>query len=100
MSARSYDLNSTKKQSNIRVIGDLDKEVLLHGHSVVKIYGWNNKVTLDSCGYKTPTTKVTINRALEQITSGYAVIQKKGEWFLSTPDSQLTPFTDGMSINL
>lgn len=101
MSASSFDIQVlNKKQSNIVVtkssLNALD--VKLHGHLVFSF--WNNEIKLNSCGYKTPTTKTAINRALSQLHLSYTVVQKKSEWFLSTPDSQLIPFTDGMSINL
>lgn len=100
MSARSFDINSTKKQSNIQVKRSaFGLNVLLHNHNVFTIF--HSGVILDSCGWKTTTTKVAINRAFAQIPKmkGYAVVQKKGVWYVSKPDNSLVEFTDGMSIN-
>ncbi len=101
MSARSYDLNSTKKQGIIQVIRE-SSSVYVQLHNTIVIAVGPMGTILNSGGYRTATTKVAINNALKQLRDfqGYAVVQKKGEWFVSTPDSQLIPFTDGMSINL
>jgi len=101
MSARSFDLNSMKKQGIIQVsIEGSFKNVKLHNTIIVGIHECG--VTLNSGGWRTATTKVAINNALKQLRGfqGYAVVQKKGEWFVSCSDNSLVPFTDGMSINL
>ena len=94
MSARSFDINKTKKQSNIKVMrGDGIITVLLHGHPVVVING--TEVKISSCGYKTVTTKTAINRALEQLGITLRVRQAKGIWYFG----QLV-FEDDMLITL
>lgn len=50
---------------------------------------------IDSCGYRTSTTKERINRYLP---SGYYLYQEDYEWFLKTPDGE-REFTDGMRID-
>lgn len=100
MSARSFDINSTKKQSMIRVtLEENSRCVMMYQTCIV---AWNfSGVTLNSGSWRTATTKVAINRALAQIprAKGYAVVQKKGVWYVSKPDNSLVEFTDGMSIN-
>lgn len=101
MSARSFDINCSKKQGNIVVTRE-SHSVCVKLHNTVVIAINHSGATLNSGGYRTATTKVAINNALKQVRSFafYQVVQKKGQWFLSTPDSQLIEFTDGMSINL
>lgn len=101
MSARSFDINCTKKQGIIQVTRESHSVcVMLHNTVVIAIN--ESGATLNSGSWRTATTKVAINNALRQLRgfTGYAVVQKKGEWFLSCPDNSLKPFTDGMSINL
>lgn len=53
-----------------------------------------DRYRLDSCGYRTRTTKERINRRLPY---GYRVKQRDHEWLLDTPDG-VYDFTDGMTI--
>lgn len=101
MSARSFDINSSKKQGIIQVSRE-SSSICVKLHNTVVIAINDSGATLNSGGWRTATTKVAINNALKQVRgfAQYAVVQKKGNWFVSTPDSQLIPFTDGMSINL
>ena len=101
MSARSFDINTLNvKQTNITVEKS-DANVLrveLHGHLVFSFF--NNVIELSSCGYRTSTTKVTINRALSQLgLQDYGVFRKKGEWFLNTPKGTVE-FKDGMNVRI
>ena len=92
MSARSFDINVTRKQSNIQVTkNDSGISVLLHGHKIANCCF--NVITLDSCGWKTPTTKTAINRALEQFGRSERVSQVKGQWFVDGQE-----FKDGMKL--
>lgn len=98
MSARSFDINSTRKQSNIQVIQEGETKCVKLHNTVV--FGLNRSgMTLNSGGWRTSTTKIAINRAISQTISGYGVFQKKGQWFVSCPDNVVLPFVDGMSIN-
>jgi hypothetical protein len=100
MSARTFDINKTKKFDNVRVINDSEKiSVILHSTEVVRFDKVENKVYLSSGGWQTPTTKTAINNALRQIESltGQSlpgVFQKKGEWLLTDG----TEFKDGMEL--
>lgn len=100
MSARSFDINKTKKQGNVTVInGESKLSVILHFTEVVRFDKVQNKVFLSSGGWRTPTTKTAMNNALKQLESltGQSlpgVFQKKGEWFLSNGQE----FQDGMEL--
>jgi hypothetical protein len=100
MSARTFDINKTKKYGNVTVINnELGIAVVLHMAEVVVYSESLNKIYLSSGGWKTPTTKTAINNALRQIESltGQnlpSVFQKKGEWLLTDG----TQFRDGMEL--
>jgi hypothetical protein len=100
MSARTFDINKTKKYGNVTVINSESKiSVILHSTEVIKFDKVENKVYLSSGGWHTPTTKTAINNALRQIESltGQnlpSVFQKKGEWLLTDG----TEFKDGMEL--
>lgn len=101
MSARSFDINKLyKKQSMITVSiqGD-SKCIMMYRTCIVAVN--NSGITLNSGGWRTPTTKVAINRALDQIpqTKGCQVFQKYGVWYLSKADGTKIEFKDGMTIN-
>jgi hypothetical protein len=108
MSARSFDINKTTKQSNIRVTNNNSvTTVELHGHPVFSFIRLNQVIQLSSCGYRTVTTKTAINRAFSQLGLSYTVFQKRGLWFLNKRTehenfytNEEIEFVDGMSINL
>lgn len=56
-------------------------------------------VILNSGGWRTVTTKTRMNQAANQFGLGYGVYQRKGEWFVDTPDGQTLEFKDGMMID-
>ena len=99
MSARSFDINCLKKQANIKV-SRTEQTIYVDLHKTTVFIYDNDMIQLNSGGWKTPTTKVAINRALSQLNINYAIVQKKGQWFVSCPDNTLIEFTDGMSISL
>ena len=69
--------------------------VIYHNTKVVK---WDkDKITLDSGGWRTKTTKNRMNQASNQFGLGFQVYQSKGEWFVSTKDGEME-FEDGMEI--
>ncbi len=98
MSARSLDINGKMNQGNIKVIKYPDMNILdvkLHDNLIVSRTG--NQVTLSSCGWKTPTTKVAINNCLGQMNCPVYIEQRKGNWYLMTENGKLD-FVDGMTI--
>ena len=102
MSARSYTLDK-RRQGNITVERDLDLiTILLHGHEIITPSG-TNTYRVSSCLYRTPTTKVAINRFFELMGSDIRVIQTKNNWYLRR-DNGNGPFTidfvDGMEVSL
>ena len=58
----------------------------------------SEKVTLDSGGWHTVTTKNRMNQTGSQFNRGFTVSQVKGDWFVSHQNGQDVPFTDGMTF--
>ena len=72
--------------------------VLLYGHPMASFWFAPDVLVLDSCGFRTVTTKDRINKCLP---SGYYLSQVKGRWELWDPTSKSTvDFMDGMQIPL
>jgi len=100
MSARSYNINKTKKYGNITVInGEFKLSVILHSTEVLRYNKVLNKIHISSGNWLTPTTKTAINNGLTQLEKMIGqslpkIVQKKGQWFLT--DGQ--KFEDGMVI--
>lgn len=68
----------------------------LHGHTIV-VYHANGDTTLDSCGYRTSTTKDRLNRF-----TLFTVYQKNWNWFIVTRQAGhyvTSSFQSGMRIN-
>jgi len=70
----------------------------LHQHAIValKPIGGRVSVTLDSCGWRTYTTKLRMNR---WIPGGYLVYQKRYTWYLKTPTGT-QEFYDGITFEV
>ena len=83
---------------------DGNYEVRLHGHAIVTIMP--TCVIIDSCGWKTVTTKDRLNKyAWNGTADNYniCVVQKKGTWYVKTwspysAEHSLTEFYDGMEF--
>lgn len=58
----------------------------------------DNRIRLDSGGYKTVTTRTAMNQASNQDRLGFKVVQRKGEWFVTWKGREL-PFVDGMTLD-
>ena len=63
-------------------------------HKTVVVHADKNKgiIVLDTGGWKTATTKTRMNQASNEFGLGYAVFQKRGEWFVNYKGATL-PFT-------
>ena len=66
-----------------------------------------DRVTLDSGGWRTATTKLRMNQAANQFGLRYVVFQKDFEWFVARPTAagwtaniwkEALPFHDGMTF--
>lgn len=79
--------------------------VYLHGHNIARVTRYGAQfgaahycVALDSCGWKTATTKSRFNTILREFRPGNAIYQKRGEWRNATPGGNDWPFFDGVNI--
>lgn len=62
-------------------------KVYLHGNQIAEI-DWAGKLMfLSNCGWKTTTTKSRLNAVLRELKPGTSIYQKKGEWYVHTPES-------------
>jgi hypothetical protein len=99
VSARSFNINKTTKQSNIQVYHESNsKAVKLHNTIVFCLHS-DDKITLNSGGWKTNTTKTAINRAFSQLNLDGHISQVKGQWFV-TFNGETVKFDDGMTLRL
>ena len=90
--------------NNTRLHSCLDGsfEIKLHGHPIITIHP--NHVTLNSCGYRTRTTK---ERMKTFAPEGINVIQRNYKWYVTLPSSdeilniyEEVPFYDGIKIGV
>jgi len=64
------------------------------------IVSWKDgKITLNSDGWETVTTKRKMNQASIQFGLGYGVYQKDFEWFVDLPSGETLPFKDNMTFD-
>lgn len=107
MSAKSFTLK-IGKYGNVEVTesGSSDSILVikLHGHTIAVINTAQHWIVLDSCGFKTPTTKRALNRALTLLKLDFCVFQAKGVWWVANKQykSKLTDmelFYDGMRLD-
>ena len=69
-------------------------------YTETKIVDWTkDKITLNSDGWDTVTTKRKMNQASHQFCLGFGVFQKDYEWFVTTPQGKTIKYYDNMVIN-
>lgn len=106
MSARNFDIFNPRKYGNVRVShGEEMRGEIVHVtlHSTV-VLRWDrdtNRVTLNSGGWRTVTTKQAINTALRQTGrfDGVFLAQAKGEWYLEHKGNRI-PYDDGIILEI
>lgn len=76
--------------------------VIYHETEVVRVQ--DGKITLNSGGWKTATTKTRMNQATQQFDLNFHVHTKRGSWTVNRRevDGEVTsrPFSDGMALEL
>jgi hypothetical protein len=73
--------------------------VVLHRTPVVKVGdGLGGVITLNSGGWRTPTTKTRMNQVANAWELGFNVYQKDFEWYVSMADGEVREFADGMTF--
>ena len=89
--------------NNTRLYVGLDGsfEIKLHGHPIITIHP--NYISLDSCGYKTVTTKARMDTFTHL---GIKVTQRNYKWYVTLPSfdddwwGEEVPFYDGIKIGV
>jgi hypothetical protein len=72
--------------TKVETLNEVTK-VTLHGNMIAEI-DWSEKLMfLSNCGWQTPTTKSRLNAILDALKPGFYIYQKKGTWYISTPES-------------
>ena len=76
--------------------GDSGTVVYIH----TDIVSWKNgKITLNSDGWETVTTKRKMNQASNQFALGFGVFQKDFKWFVDLPNGQTVDYYDGITFD-
>ena len=76
--------------------GDIGEVIYTH----TKIVDWaDNKITLNSDGWETVTTKRKMNQASRQFCLGFSVFQKNHKWYVTLPNGNTVPYKDNMVFN-
>ena len=64
------------------------------------IVSWRDrKITLNSDGWQTVTTKRKMNQAANQFCLRFGVWQKNHEWFVDLPNGETVKYYDGITFN-
>lgn len=70
--------------------------IVYHETAIVEFN--DNRIKLNSGGWRTVTTKRKMNQTANQFGLGYEVKQKGGNWFVTLPTGETVPFHDGISF--
>lgn len=74
-------------------------EYIYHSTSVAKIFD-DGVVVLNSGGYRSNTTKLAMNQALNERGLPFSVYQKKGEWYVrDRRNNEDRAFYDNMKLS-
>lgn len=65
--------------------------------TVTKVKG-KLRITLDTGGWFTPTTKTRMNQASNQFGLGYRVYQDKGSWYVKKYNGKEIPFVGNFAV--
>ena len=66
-----------------------------------QIVAWNdNKVTLNTDGWETVTTKRKMNQASNKFALRFDVWQENFEWFVNLPNGEVVKYYDGITFEI
>lgn len=81
-----------------QVFTNEEAELCVQYHSTI-VVKWNDeKIVLNSGGWRTNTTKARMNQASNEFRLGYQVYQKDYEWFVAY-NGEVLKFEDNMVID-
>jgi hypothetical protein len=84
------------KHATVVLKNDKTTSVIYHETPVVKFN--NYKITLNSGGYKTATTKTRMNQASNEFDLGFRVYQQQKKWYVEY-NNQTLNFVDNMVLS-
>jgi len=86
-----------KQRKGLGIITNIDGFSIIAQLYDTKIFKQKgNEITLNSGGFRTTHTKNCIN---DLLPSNFRLYQKKGNWYLETPETTLD-FSDNMTFNI
>lgn len=77
--------------------GNLGTAVRYYSTVIVKVF--NDRIELNSGGWRTATTKTRMNQAASQFGLDFIVTQRNFDWYVTTPDGKIIDFLDGMEFS-
>lgn len=80
------------------VIGDMSNGAVSYHGTVVVLWD-RERITLNSGGWLTATTKKRMNQASNEYDLGFSVYQSKHQWYVTTVDGRKFEFHDGITFN-
>lgn len=84
--------NTTVRTANGKTV------VTLHGTEIVTLNHAFKTATLNSGGFRTPTTRTRMTQVFNEMEVGIGVFQRDYEWFVKLIDGREVPFFDGMTV--
>lgn len=75
------------------------KSVTYRGCPVVTVYPKSNEIKLETCGWKSQTTKTRMNQAANQFGLPFYVFQKDYVWYVETPSGKTAYADDGHPVH-
>lgn len=83
-----------------KVFCDNDEtKFMYHNTDVVRV-SKDGKVTLNSGGYRTATTKLAINQVSNQYGYGFNVYQANGQWYVRFMNGSVHDYFDGFQFTV
>lgn len=75
-------------------------QVRLHGHIIAEFDWVTYTVKLSNCGWTTRTTQSRLNAIFSQIPGFYGIHTKKGEWYLTDCEHNVTDWINNKEFSL
>lgn len=73
--------------------------VTLHQTQIVTLNHAFRTATLNSGGFRTPTTRTRMTQVFNEMRLGIGVFQRAHEWFVKRIDGTEVPFFDGITVH-
>jgi hypothetical protein len=106
---KNFDLTTGVKNNTICVINDspnlthvIYHKTIVFTHQKKRTASLNPAgiITLRTGGHDTKSTRLVINRALEQSQTDWRIVREKGRSFLKDSNGLIMPLVDGMELHI